>query len=330
MSNQNIIQSPSANHFDFLNKYKLTVEQLQVEASYLIPNFLAKQSVSMFFAKGGSGKSYLTVSLALKLLTERKIETVLYIDMDNSLTALKERRLAEIIDENPEFMYLHTSKIEGSPLALIDAIIRKGKEVSGSLDNALIVLDSIRDFIIGRDMNSDKDIGPVIKKLTQLREAGATVIFLHHTSKEGGYKGSTAFSDGIDTAYAISSERNGNQLIFTLQIDKDRLGVDERVAFELDTKTMMLESANFTIASISDYKRQFIEKVKPILDQHPEGMTQTALLEAIGTTSDDKTARNYLKEFDKQFWMMRKIPQKNNASYYFPILPELTSLPESA
>lgn len=331
MSNQHTIQTDLPNSFNFLNPYRLTVEHLQQEPNFLIHNFLAEGSLSMFFAKGGSGKSFLAVSLALKLLKELKIRTVIYLDMDNSLIALKRRGLDKIIDEYPEFQYIHSSTIKGNPIALIDELIKQSKRIQGLLQSTLIILDSARDFIVGRDMNSDRDIGPVMEKLKSLREAGATVIFLHHTSKEGDFKGSTAFRDSVDMSYALSSQRNGNQLIFTLEIDKDRLGVDGRVAFELNTDTMTLESANFTMASISDHKRQFIEKVKTILDQYPEeGMTQTALLEAIGTNSDDKTARNYLKEFDKQFWMMRKVPQKNNASYYFPILPEPTNLPECA
>lgn len=333
MSNQNMIQTLLQNSFDFLSQYKLTAEHLQEEPNFLIHNFLAEQSLSMFFAKGSSGKSYLAVSLALKLLKEQKLRSVLYIDMDNSLIALKRRGLDKIIAENPAFHYIHASKMKGSPLALIDALIGRGKREPHLLLNTLIVLDSIRDFIVGRDMNSDRDIGPVMEKLKQLREVGATVIFLHHTSKEGDgkvFKGSTAFRDSVDMSYALSSERNGNQLIFTLEIDKDRLGVDGRIAFQLDTETMMLESENFTMASISDHKRQFIEKVQPILHQNSEGITQTVLLKEIGTTSDDKTARKYLQEFDGVFWVMKKIPQQNNASYYYPILPELTDLPECA
>lgn len=325
--------SPS-NHFDFLNQYKLTAEHLQEEPNFLIHNFLAARSLSMFFAKGGSGKSYLAVSLALKLLKEQKIKTVLYFDMDNSKLALKRRGLDKIIVENPHFNYIHSSTIQGNPLALIDELIGRGKRTTGLLENVLIVLDSIRDFVVGRDMNSDRDIGPVMEKLKRLREVGATVIFLHHTSKEGDgkvFKGSTAFRDSVDMSYALSSVRNENQLVFTLEIDKDRLGVDGRVAFELNTETMILKSANFTMASISDHKRQFIEKVKTILNQHSEeGMTQTALLEAIGTTSDDKTARIYLQEFEGVFWKMKKMPKQNNASYYYPILPKLTDLPECA
>jgi predicted ATP-dependent serine protease len=318
------------NSFEFLNQYRLTAEHLQEEPNFLIPNFLAERSLSMFFAKGGSGKSYLAISMALKLLKEQSIKTVLYIDMDNSLVALKRRRLDKIIAENPDFQYIHSSRMNSSPLGLIDEVIKQGKRTPALLENALIILDSVRDFIVGRDMNSDRDVSPVMEKLKQLREAGATVIFLHHTSKEGGFKGSTAFRDSVDISYALSSERNKNQLVFTLEIDKDRLGVDGCVAFELDTETMMLESANFTMASVSDYKRQFIEKAKTIVNQYPDGITQTPLLKELGTTSDDKTARKYLKEFEGRFWTMKKLPQQNNASCYYPILPELTNLPECA
>jgi hypothetical protein len=318
------------NGFEFLSDYRLTVENLEEEPNFLIPNFLAERSLSMFFAKGGSGKSYLAISLALKLLKEQRLKTVLYFDMDNSLIALKRRGLDKIIAENPDFQYIHSSRMKKGPLELIDELIGRGQRTPALLENALIVFDSIRDFIVGRDMNSDRDVGPVMEKLKQLREVGATVIFLHHTSKEGAFKGSTAFRDSVDMSYALSSERNKNKLVFTLEIDKDRLGVEGCVAFDLNTETMMLESSNFTMASVSDHKRQLIEKAKSIIEQNLDGITQTTLLKELGTSSDDKTARKYLKEFEGRFWTMKKLPQQNNASCYYPILPELTNLPECA
>ncbi|WP_277620714.1 hypothetical protein [Campylobacter blaseri] len=44
-------------------------------------------------------------------------------------------------------------------------------------------MDSIRDFMRG-DMTKDKDVIPVLENLKSLRSKGATVIFLHHQTKQ--------------------------------------------------------------------------------------------------------------------------------------------------
>ena len=54
--------------FAVFSPYQLSAEDLKEEPVFLIDNFLVKQSVSMFYAAGGSGKSFLTLSMSLKLL----------------------------------------------------------------------------------------------------------------------------------------------------------------------------------------------------------------------------------------------------------------------
>ena len=193
----------------YLNQIAMKSEDLGHEPEYLIDNVLVKNSLNMYFAKGGSGKSFLTIGLSISLIEQNKVNSVIYMDMDNSLVALKKRNIDKLIEKYPALTYIHASRLENQPMMLLDYLVKQLKIEPNSFEDTLLVFDSIRDFILGRDMNSDRDIAPVMQKLKLLREGGATVIFLHHTTKEGdgtNYKGSTSFRDSVDISYSISSK----------------------------------------------------------------------------------------------------------------------------
>ena len=312
----------------YLIDNKLTAEDLKREVEYLISNFLVNGSLNMFFAQAGQGKSFLTISLALTLIKSKKIKQCFYLDADNSLSALKSRGLDKLIEDNPELIYIHSSKFSESPNTLLDKLSTDAKKDTNIFEDTLFVFDSIRDFIAG-DMNSDRDIIKVMQQLKDLREAGATVIYLHHTTKDSDgtlYKGSTAFIDSVDIAYALSSKRTDNRLNYQLTVRKDRLSV-ESCAFELNTETMILESENIQIAVMSEHEAEFAKKVQALLTFCGDtGIKQSDLLANVGKSSDDKTARKYLHKFANEMWRVEKRATENNATYYFS-LPNEPNLP---
>ena len=180
-----------------LLKNKLTAEDLTKEVEYLINNFLVIGSLNMFYAKAGMGKSFFTLSLALALIKTKQIKQCIYLDADNSLTALKSRGIDQLIENYPELIYIHSSKFDISPQQILDRVSEDAKQHANAFEDTLFIFDSIRDFI-GGDMNSDRDIIKIMQRLKDLREAGATVIYLHQTTKDSDtdsplFKGSTSF-----------------------------------------------------------------------------------------------------------------------------------------
>lgn len=316
----------------YLLANKLTAQDLTKEVEYLISNFLVVGSLNMFYAKAGMGKSFFTLSLALALIKNKSIKQCIYLDADNSLTALKSRGIDQLIEEHPELIYIHSSKFDISPQEILNKLSEDAKQNTNAFEDTLFIFDSIRDYI-GGDMNSDRDIIKIMQQLKNLREAGATVVYLHHTTKDSDtdtplFKGSTSFIDSVDCAFSLSSKRTENKLNYQLMVSKDRLSVED-CAFELDTSTMTLESKNMQMAKLSEYETEFVNKVQDSLDFWGEdGVKQTHLLKSINKSSDDKTARKYLKKFDGEFWKIEKRPTENNATYYFPLSePNLPNLP---
>ena len=303
---------------------KLTVEDLDIEVEYLMNEFLVKESLNMIYASAGQGKSYIVLSIAVTLLLEGKIKKCLYFDMDNGTIALKSRGLDTLIAQHDSLQYIHHSKIDMQGSVILEKLALEANTEHKSLEDYLIVFDSIRDFVGGRDMNSDKEIMPVLNSLKKLREAGATVVFLHHAKKDSDgrkevYKGSTSFIDSTDVAYLLQSEKkNQKTLSYSLTVMKDRLPVADS-AFLLDTKTFSLTQQNYDFNRLTDAQRQMIKEVEAVLNNHQNGINQTNLLKAINKTNDDKTARKYLKQFSGQFWKSKVNPETKNSLNYFPI-----------
>lgn len=318
---------------DTLIKNKITAEDLSVEVEYLIPNFLVKNSLNLIYAKGGQGKSWLMLAICINLLKENKISSCIYLDMDNSFITLKDRNIDNIVGEYKDFNYIHRSKFDETPRVILKKLAEHAKSNSSEFNNKLFIFDSIRDFTLGRDMTSDKDIIPIMSELKDLREAGATIIFLHHTTKDSAvnlYKGSTAFRDSVDVSYSLSSKRNQNILNYTLSIDKDRLPVQD-CAFELDTQTMKLESENLTLVEVeSKTEKIFIKEVVDYLTNlNNTGVKQSELVKDLSYIVADKTARKYLHKYAGEFWVSKKVTKENNATYYYPIIKDNLNIDKS-
>jgi predicted ATP-dependent serine protease len=315
----------------YLTDNKITIEDLQEEVEYLIPEFLVRQSLNPIFAMGGQGKSWLMLGICLHLLKEREINKCYYLDMDNSKATLKSRKIDKCINEYEDLIYIHRSKFNEKPIELLKQLSKQCEDAPEEFDNTLFIFDSIRDFMVGsKDMNSDKDVMPILAYLKDLREAGATVIFLHHTTKDSGgkqFKGSTSFRDSVDVAYSLTSKRNKDSLVYTLYVDKDRLSVEDCV-FELDTSTMDLKSENMVVSQMSEQEKKLTGFVIATLDLFDE-LNQSELIEKCKGITSEKTTRKYLHKHSGKLWHKETRPKENNATYYISIdkVPSIPSLP---
>lgn len=300
-------------------EHRLTAKHLQKDVDYLIEGFLVRQSLNMIYARASQGKSYFSISVALHLIRNGTIRRVIYCDMDNSTMALKARKFDAIIEQHKEqLIYIHRAAAKIGAADLIELFNAEASRNQNRFDGYLIVLDSIRDFLQGRDMNTDRDIIPLLDSLKGLREAGATVIFLHHSKKskeENDYKGATTFVDSVDCAFGLKKDSPGKgKISFALTIEKDRLPVQDS-GFALDTESFKLEPCAYELACIDEDDNEFIANVREALsDGGPK--SQTKLLEEIGLRRDDRKGRKLLEKFTGHFWTVTQTGAERNAKLY--------------
>lgn len=89
---------------------------------------------------------------------------------------------------------------------------------------SLVVFDTLHRSMTGGDENSAQDIGIVMDRATRIkRELGCSVLFIHHTRKDGGEeRGSVSIRGSVDThAEVRDSEEGGRELACVKQKDFD-------------------------------------------------------------------------------------------------------------
>lgn len=184
------------------------IAEMDVSTEWLLEKLLPKGAISLVFCPGGGGKTWLLMQLAKAIATGEPfgdLQTlqapVYFIDFENPLSVVKERR--EKIGPATGFYYWHLACPTG-PRKLDEEAWTDYK----ALPPGLLIFDTLRASHNG-DENSSKDMALVLSRLKELREAGFTIVVLHHTPKgnDGTYKGSTAILDLAD--HVLSLERQG-------------------------------------------------------------------------------------------------------------------------
>lgn len=287
--------------FDFLNAQKLNPQDFNQNTEFLIEGFLPKGLITMFYADGGMGKSWLAMAVAKKV--ESLGLEVIFLDFDNPLSVLKDRGVEhKLILPCPQLHYVQRSKSELSAFEMLEAL--ESKATANQFGNTLIIMDSLRDF---GDVNNDATAMKIMDRIKNIREAGATIVVLHHSNKDGkNYQGSNNLRNSIDNMYLLTQiDSPQGEIRFLLTVKKERANIVD-TAFKVNVGDLSLLATDVQDAKLSSEDKAFITEVKTALTKQP-GINKTELLEALGYKKDDKTARDRLDQYDTLYWACTKI-----------------------
>lgn len=278
----------------------LTSEDFDQKTEFLIEGFLPKHLITLIYADGGMGKSFL--SMAISKYAAVAGMDVYYLDFDNPMNVLKERGIeSKLIAPYQNLHYSHRSKSELSPLEMLEQIEQAAR--GKAFQNALFVIDSLRDIA---DVNNDAAAMKLGDKLKNIREAGATILALHHSNKDGrNYQGSNNLRNSVDNMYQLTKiDAPEGQIRWVLTVKKERASIVD-TAFAIHVQDFSLMAIDIETARLSSDDKSFIDQVKTALTQNGS-MNKTALLEAVGCKKDDKTARDRLDQYDGLYWSAEK------------------------
>lgn len=288
--------------FEQLNSMGMKQEHFNQKTEWLIKGFIPKNLISFIWAKGGQGKSLILLGITKYTLYHQLMETVTYIDVDNPISILKDRKIDEILtDQYPNLNYIQRSRLKLSGLELLHLL--NDSAIGSTYKNSLFVIDSLRNIV---DVMNESQVMKVMTYIMNIREAGGTVIIIGHSNKDGkSYKGSINIIDSVDCMFHLqkTSDRRGN-IDYTLKVGKERAGVEDS-AFRLHIDTFTLQPLEYKSASMSDYDKTFTKKVLEVLTDQ-EGINKSELLELVGHKKDDKTARETLDRYDGELWVSKK------------------------
>lgn len=299
------------------------IEKLRVE--YIISGVLVKAEITMIAAKPGQGKSLITLAICNMGLLAGSVAKVIYFDADNGGTTLSERGISMVKQRHgKKFRYIHDST---STKAQMWQLIKALK--STNLQNVLIVIDSIKNFMGGKDRDKNKDVSEVLQVLKELRAKGATVIFLHHTNKpqkdlqESDYAGSSAFEEDSGNTFLL--KHNEYRKTFVLEKRKNRVGQTQDTAFTYHPKSHSLKKVELMWAKESFIDEAIRIEIQDYLKSCKEAPCYSQIFKHVcegGLSKDNNKINKVIQNGKGRYWTARKIREQNNKDVFELMIAE--------
>jgi hypothetical protein len=198
--------------------------------TWLVEPLLPDGAVVLLAGKYDSCKTWTALYMAKQVL-ETTSRTVVYLDFDMMpLTVVRERLRATGLDRYVgDRLRFHT----GPDMTALTALERWGEVVDAllSMPPGLIVIDSLKAWLLNVKLNSDSDVLPYLQSLLRLRAAGWTVLLIHHIPKVGDadFKNTGSIGDAVDVIWR--GRREG--AILKLEARKRRIEVPASVGLDM-------------------------------------------------------------------------------------------------
>lgn len=294
----------------FIRNYDLDIEKIRnKKVEYLYENFIVKNDITMFVARPGVGKSLISIALCNIFLEEQKISRVIYLDGDNSELTIHSRNI-HLLKEKYGNRLNYFIELSNTNFSKIVAELKKR-----DLTDFLIVLDSVKNFIIG-DRNSHKDVTEFMNILKLLRKNSGTILFLHHQNKlnkefNSAFSGSSAFMEDISSAFELKKNEDKQTYIFIPL--KDRNNVSNCIAFEHNKdNTLTKVDVDYALETSEDFeiKEQIINFIKSEKDKPIYSDILKYIVDS-GGYNKDKVNRIIQRGKDK-YWRASRVLRENN------------------
>jgi replicative DNA helicase len=305
------IDSKIDNIFD---NFDLQVDKLKnLKFEYLYDNFIVKNEITMVAAKPSSGKSLTTLALSNMCLERNQVDRVIYFDLDNSLTTLKNRGLDTLKNKwQNRFRYFHSSFASKSD---IWQLIKQLQKID--LSDCLIVFDSAKNFING-DRDKNKDVSKLTDVFKRLRDNGATVLFLHHTNKpqkdiETMYAGSSAWEEDSSNAFILQKNDDKNTFIFNPI--KNRVGELEELAFTYHQETHTLSKVDLFNAKETKEDEEIRDEIIEYIKKDKSANYSKLSSHCMSLGYSKNRVNKVIQDGKGRYWNESKSKENNRSSY---------------
>jgi RecA-family ATPase len=187
------------------------------DMDWLIDGLALAGSISVLVGEPGSGKTWAMLHLALSIASgntwlnkDVKTGPVLWIDAESGKHRMLERLEKvmtgfEIRSQEIPFYFITAGDRLMDLRKVDDLNYLQGLIVQTGA--SLCVVDALADVMPGADENSVKDVQPLFVGLRKLVDTtGCAFLLIHHTNKNGGYRGSTAIAGAVDLMMQVTRE----------------------------------------------------------------------------------------------------------------------------
>jgi hypothetical protein len=282
----------------------VTIEELLREPfpprEALLSPIFHTQSLSMIHARRGIGKTHVALGIGYAVATggaffkwkAPKPRGVFYIDGEMPGNVMQER-LAAIVAANVETPSPYSFKIltpDLQPDGMPNLSTLEGQQLVNSLltsDVELIIVDNLSCLCRSGRENEAESWLPVQGWALQQRAAGRSVLFIHHSGKDGNQRGSSKKEDILDTVINLKRPPDYDPTLgayFEVVIEKGRhlFGAD---AEPFEARLVTDTSGTMTWA-IRDISHATIDRV---VELSREGLSKTEIANELGVNKSTVT-----------------------------------------
>ncbi len=233
-------QLPGIPHTDLQLKDYKYFEKLKKDKRFIVENMIYPRTINAIWSPPAHFKSMLALHMALQITNKKpflglktKRFPVLILDNENNDQIIRDRLIQLRVGSNIRRKKFPLWYITNSG-ALIDseAGFDKLKEIITENQIKLLIFDTLHRFS-DYDENSANDINRIYRDVFKpITDLDCSILYLHHTGKDGKYRGSIDLLGCVDSAYSI--KRRGNETIFDIICEKSRWGESEKLYAEID------------------------------------------------------------------------------------------------
>jgi hypothetical protein len=203
----------------------------------MVDGWIDRGALALLYGPGSSAKSFVALDMAASVAMglpwhgspTKKCDVIFIVGEGSGGFAGRTLAWCASNQVSPVELNQHLHAWEG-PVDLVGLVDPDSLDdlcrLVAEMQIGLVVVDTVARCTPGADENSAKDVGVVVRSLDRIRDAGATVLVLHHTPKEGGGpRGSGALLWATDAAIAVGKERE--LVTITNERQKDRAEPEE-------------------------------------------------------------------------------------------------------
>lgn len=209
----------------------------------LLHPFITKASLGMIYAQRGIGKTFFTLSLGMAVASGSQFLKysapkpckVLYLDAEMSIFSMQDRitKSYSSLENKPprDHFKLVNAFLQDFPLP--DLATPEGQKALQPLidDSNLIIVDNLSCWVTSGTENEAESWLPILQWALKQRRQGKAVIFIHHSNKKNGQRGTSRKEDALDYVIKLDKpEKHDNKegACFVMSFEKNRswLGSD--------------------------------------------------------------------------------------------------------
>ncbi len=302
--NATAYQPTVATRFAWAEGKTLTQADFEIQDKVmLIDDFLFTESVTLIYSPPKQGKTWLGYAVALTVAGHEDIEDVYYLDMDNSMSTLKERNIHNTLLQKRNIHYLTRGTIGCEPLEQLAQIAHTATR--GAYDGVCFVLDTTKDFI---DTDIKRDALQFMKHCVRLRDAGATVIILHHSTKNNKkISGNSVFTNTPDNVYEMKQTgRLESVLNYQMKVTHAR-GLVKDCKWSVNTSTLELMAYDAVSSGLTEDDKKLVESALFALRNATEGLTASKLIQGMGLSRQDRRGKRIIADLIDKYWTKEEI-----------------------